>query len=135
MDKPKKYDKIVLDMSKLSLKSSIIKLVTQKFSDRFKIIEEPCSSKALPNIILTDKKYDEPIFDMFILEPMEDPGEKLKGWKTYINKSSEKHYILVPKDKFEIVESLVDLMSGNILVAKYTLKDDGKAKEVIFDER
>lgn len=125
----------MIDMPKLSLKSSIIKLVTQKFSDRFKIIDKPYSSKALPNIILTDKKYDEPIFDMFILEPMEDPGEKLKGWKTYINKSSEKHYILVPEDKFETVKSLVDLMSENILVAKYTLKDNRRAKEVIFDER
>lgn len=122
-------------MSKLSLKSSIIKLVKQKFSDRFKIIDKPYSSKALPNIILTDKKYDEPIFDMFILEPMEDPSEKLKGWKAYINKSSEKHYILVPEDKFEIVKNLVDLMSENIFVAKYALKDDSRAKEVIFDER
>lgn len=113
-------------------KKKIIAVVKTKFGSRFNIEEKPFA-KVSPNIILSEKVYNDPIFDMFILEPKEDIVEKLKDWKPYINKSSEKHYILVSDENVDQVSEMIELVFEDISIAIYK-KDpkSGKITEVIY---
>ena len=48
------------------MKEELVKHIITKFSSRFHIRE--LSNKNLPDLILYDRHYYDPIFDMFILE-------------------------------------------------------------------
>ena len=118
---------------KTTFKDKIISAVSQKFGDRFKIEGKPYS-KVLPNIILSYKIYNDPIFSMFILEPNDNVLEKLDEWKGYITnpRNSEKFYILTPVDKNDEVSKMSSLVSDNIIIAQYSINENGKVQDVIY---
>ena len=71
---------------------------------------------------------------MFILEPNDNVLEKLDEWKGYITnpRNSEKFYILTPVDKNDEVSKMSSLVSDNIIIAQYSINENGKVQDVIY---
>ena len=123
-----------IDMAKekYSIREKIFKNVKQKFSERFNVEEKPYSESS-PDIVLYDKTYGEAIFDMFIIEPNDQALVKLDGWKKYLNNRPEKHYIITPKDKADEVKIYSNLISEDIAIATYIIREDSKIEEIIYE--
>ena len=102
------------------MKEELIKNIKAKHGDRFNIREN--SNKNLPDLILHEKIYDEPIFNIFILLPDDEVLDRLKDWKKALNYKSIKHYIYSPENKEVEVIRYVSLMPENILVSIYNNK-------------
>ncbi len=99
------------------MKEELIENIIMNYGDRFKIREY--TVKELPDLVLHNRIYDNPMFNIFILELKDNVLDRLVDWSKYIRITSEISYILSPKNKEDEVRKYVNLMSGNILVKTY----------------
>lgn len=104
------------------MKQEIIENIIEKYYTGFEITDY--NVKELPNLILSIKTYNEPIFNIFILELEDDVLKRLVDWSRYIRTTPRKNYILCPKDKEDEVKKYVGLMTGEILVRTYDDKNE-----------
>ena len=102
------------------MKQEIIENIIEKYYIGFKITNY--NVKELPDLILSIKAYNEPIFNIFILELEDDVLKRLVDWSRYIRTTSRKNYILCPKNKED--EKYVGLMSGEISIEIYNDKNE-----------
>lgn len=78
----------------------------------------------MPDLILSTKTYNEPIFNIFILELEDDVLKRLVDWSGYIRMTPQVNFILCPKNKEDEVKKYVGLMTGEILVRTYNDKNE-----------
>ena len=99
------------------MKEELVKHIITKFSNRFHIRE--LSNKNLPDLILYDKHYYDPIFDMFILELEDELLDRLLDWRISIRNESINHYIILPENKIDNAKKYINLVAENIKLATY----------------
>lgn len=104
------------------LLEEIIENIIEKYYTGFEITDY--NVKELPDLILGIKAYNEPIFNIFILELEDDVLKRLVDWSRYIRTTSRKNYILCPKNKEDEVKKYVGLMSGEISIETYNDKNE-----------
>lgn len=104
------------------MKQEVIEDIIEKYYTGFKITDY--NVKELPDLILSIKTYNEPIFNIFILELEDDVLERLVDWSRYIRTTPQMNYILCPKNKEDEVKKYVGLMTGEILVRTYNDKNE-----------
>lgn len=106
------------------MKQEIIENMIEKYYTGFEITDY--SVKELPDLILSTKAYNEPIFNIFILELEDDVLKRLVDWSRYIRMTSRKNYILCPENKEDEVKKYVGLMSGEISIKTYNDKNEAE---------
>lgn len=104
------------------MKQEIIENIIEKYYTGFEITDY--NVKELPDLILGIKTYNEPIFNIFILELEDDVLKRLVDWSRYIKMTPQKNYILCPKNKEDEVKKYVSLMSGEISIETYNDKNE-----------
>lgn len=104
------------------MKQEIIENIIEKYYTGFEITDY--NVKELPDLILGIKTYNEPIFNIFILELEDDVLKRLVDWSRYIRMTPQKNYILCPKNKEDEVKKYVGLMSGEISIKTYSDKNE-----------
>ena len=106
------------------MKQEIIENIIEKYYTGFEITDY--NVKELPVLILGIKTYNEPIFNIFILELEDDVLKRLVDWSRYIRMTPQKNYILCPKNKEDEVKKYVGLMSGEISIKTYNDKNEAE---------
>ena len=96
------------------------------YIDDFNEWFEEVKELELPDLILGIKTYNEPIFNIFILELEDDVLKRLVDWSRYIRMTPQKNYILCPKNKEDEVKKYVGLMSGEISIKTYNDKNEAE---------
>ena len=99
------------------MKEELVKHITTKFSSRFHIRE--LFNKNLPDLILYDRHYYDPIFDMFILELEDELLDRLLDWRISLRDESINHYIILPENKIDNAKKYINLVAENIKIATY----------------
>lgn len=79
------------------MKQEIIENIIEKYYTGFEITDY--NVKELPDLILGIKTYNEPIFNIFILELEDDVLKRLVDWSRYIRMTPQKTTYYVPKIK------------------------------------
>lgn len=104
------------------MKQEIIENIIEKYYTGFEITDYDV--KELPDLLLSIKACNEPIFNIFILELEDDVLKRLADWSRYIRMTSRKNCILCPKNKEDEVKKYVGLMSGEISIKTYNDKNE-----------